>query len=75
MTLLTTLSEKLHKSKALPAQLDNPEKVFMVLLTGRDLGLSPTQSLNGLYIVNGKVSIYGETAALLMKRAGYVIQR
>jgi len=75
MTLLTTIANKLHQSKALPAQLDNPEKVFMVLLTGRDLWLSPTQSLNGLYIVNGKVSIYGETAALLMKRAGYVIQR
>ncbi len=72
--LITNLSKQLHASKALPAQLDSPEKVFVVLLAWRDLGLNPTQALNWLYLVNWKVSIYWETAALLMKRAWYHIK-
>lgn len=75
ITVLSTLADKFSKSKALPAQLDNPEKVFMVLMAWRDLWLSTTQSLNWLYIVNGKISVFWETAALLMKRWWYVIER
>lgn len=61
-------------SKALPAWIDNTQKVVMIMQAGYDLWLSPTQAINWLYMVNGKITVYGETAILLMKQAGYQIE-
>lgn len=72
--VLKTLSKDFFESKALPQWLDNQFKVVMVLQAGRDLWLSPTQAINGLYMVNWKISVYWETAILLMKQAWYDIE-
>lgn len=61
-------------SWALPKWMDKPAKVVMVLQAWQDLWLSPTQAINGLYMVNGKISVYWETAILLMKQAWYSIE-
>lgn len=71
---LTSLAEILIKSNALPKWFDNPQKVFMILMAWRDLWLNPTQAINGLYIVNGKITVFWETAVLLIKKAGYDIE-
>lgn len=42
----------------------------MIMQAGRDLGLSVTQAMSGLAIINGVVTAYGAVAAVLMKRAG-----
>lgn len=68
------IAEDFFKSKALPKRIDNAEKMVMILQAGSDLWLSPTQAINGLYMVNGKISVYWETAILLMKQAGYTIE-
>ena len=70
---ITSIAEILIKSNALPKQLDNVAKVTMILMAWRDLWLNPTQAINGLYIVNGKVTVYGETAVMLIKKAWYEI--
>lgn len=68
------IAKDFFESKALPKWIDNPEKMVMILQAGSDLWLSPTQAINWLYMVNGKISVYWETAILLMKQAGYVIE-
>ena len=70
---ITSLSQIFIKSWALPKWLDNEAKVTMVLMAWRDLWLNPTQAINWLYIVNGKITVYGETAIMLIKRAWYEI--
>jgi len=61
-------------SGALPKWIDNMPKAVMVLQAWYDLGLSPTQAINWLYMINWKISVYWETAILLMKQAGYKIK-
>jgi hypothetical protein len=47
------LAEALAASGAFPATKD-AAKAFAIMLVGHDLGLSPTQALMGVYIVEGK---------------------
>lgn len=55
------------RSGLLPKAVDTPEKAIAIALTGRELGLKPMESLNGLYVVNGKVTM----SAQLMLRLIY----
>lgn len=57
-------------AKAFPKGVDNAGKLVMIMQAGRDLGLTVTQSMSGLAIINGIVTVYGSVAAVLMKRAG-----
>lgn len=68
------IAKDFFESKALPKWIDNPEKMVMILQAWADLWLSPTQAINWLYMVNWKISVYWETAILLMKQAGYTIE-
>lgn len=68
------ISKDFFESKALPVRLDNIPKVVMTMQAWYDLGLSPTQAINWLYMVNWKITVYWETAILLMKQAGYQIE-
>lgn len=55
------------RSGLLPKAIDTPEKALAIALTGKELGLKPMESLHGLYIVQGKVSL----SAQLMLRLIY----
>lgn len=46
------------KSGALPKHIDNASKLLMILQTGKEMGLRPMQSINGIYILDGKVALY-----------------
>jgi hypothetical protein len=43
--------------------------VFLVLQHGLALGLSPNQSINGIMVVNGRTSVWGDTALALVRKA------
>lgn len=68
------ISEELSKSKALPACIQNPAQLTMVLLAGRESGMGVIESLNAYYIVNGKITIYGQAVLSQLKRAGYSVK-
>ena len=68
---IKAVAEYFVTAKALPKWIDNAGKLVMIMQAGRDLGLSVTQSMSGLAIINGIVTVYGGVAATLMKRAGY----
>lgn len=57
------------EAQALPKWVDNAWKLVMVLQGGRDLGLSVTQSMSGLAMINGIITVYWSVAAVMMKRA------
>lgn len=57
--------------KALPKWVDNAWKLVMVIQAWRDLGLTVTQAMSGIVLINWIVTVYGNVGALMMKRAGY----
>jgi hypothetical protein len=48
-----------------------PDDVLLVLLYGRDLGLSPTTALAKIHVIEGLPSLSAEMQAALIRRAGH----
>lgn len=59
---------------AMPKGIDTAQKMMVILQAGREAMLSPIESLNSLYIVNGKVAMYGDAVPLQIMRAGHQIK-
>lgn len=50
--------------------ITSPEAGLMILLTGRDLGLSASQALRGIYVVNNKPVISADAMVAAVRRSG-----
>jgi hypothetical protein len=48
------------KSGLAPKSLDTPEKLFVAAQHGAEVGLSFMQSIQGIAVINGKPSLYGD---------------
>lgn len=51
----------------------NPASATAAVLAGAEVGLSPMQSLQSLYVVNGKPAMYAQTLRALVQAAGHEI--
>lgn len=60
----------LVKSGFLPPHLKTPEQALVVVLTGKELGLSPMQSIRSIAVVSGKVVLSADLILALLGRAG-----
>lgn len=68
---LAVQARTLAGSRLVPEALQNrPEDVLLVLLTGRDLGISPTAALRKCYVVDGKVTIAPALKLALVRAKG-----
>ena len=47
-----------------------PEEAAVILLTGRELGLSPMQSLRGIYVVSGTPVLSADLLVAVVRRSG-----
>jgi len=54
----------------IPAVYKNGAAVMAAMLTGRELGFGPMQSLRMLFPINGVVGIYSQAMEALLERAG-----
>lgn len=61
-------------SGSVARSFDNVNQVMMALLAGREMGMSTTESLNGLYFVDGKLNIYGKATPAALRRHGWQIK-
>jgi hypothetical protein len=50
-------AQYLLKSGLVPADIRTPEAAMFIILTGRDLGMSPVQSLRSIRVIKGKVEV------------------
>jgi hypothetical protein len=64
-----TLSDVFVKSGMFP-DLKSQAQGVVKILAGRELGLSPLQSITEIYIVNGKVALQSKLIASLIKKSG-----
>lgn len=71
---LTGMAEQLAQSDLVPKSLQGkPANVMLVMLKGRDLGISPTTALSLLHVVDGKVGQAAELMGALVRRAGFML--
>ena len=51
-------------------RVTRPEEAAVILLTGRELGLSPMQSLRGIYVVNKTPVLSADLLVAVVRRSG-----
>ena len=52
------------------ARVSKPEEAAIILMTGMELGLTPMQSLRGIYIVEGRPVLAADTMVAIVTRSG-----
>lgn len=71
---LKTLATDLIRGGASSADADTPEKLLVKLQAGFELGMTPIQSQNSLYIVNGRVTIWGAALIGRLRQQGWAVK-
>lgn len=64
---------KMIGTPAIPDRYNNWREAMAAVYVGRELGLAPLESINNLYLVDGRVSLSGKTMLALVLRAGHRI--
>ena len=59
----------LCKSGLLPSGLNSPEKVFVALQWGHELGLSPMVAVNNVAVINGKPTLSADIMSAVVRRS------
>lgn len=67
-------ANKLKDSQALPNTITNGAQLMMVLLAGFEAGMSPMESINSYYIVNGKLTMWGDAVIRQLRRNTYTVK-
>jgi hypothetical protein len=66
------LASNLAQAGLMPRDLrGKPPDVLAILLYGQDLGLSPMQAVQGIYVVEGRPSLSAQLWLALLRRAGH----
>jgi hypothetical protein len=69
------LAKALAIASVMPRDLHGkPADVLAMVLYGRDLGLSPMQSIQGIYVVKGKPQLASQTWTALARRHGHKVR-
>ena len=64
------LAEMLWRGGALPKGVTEPAQVLRIITFGMEIGLGPSQSLNVLALINGKVCLWGDGLPALVHASG-----
>lgn len=70
-----TLAKNLALANLMPKDLKGKAPdVLAILLYGQDLGLSPMQAVQGIYVVNGRPSLASQTWLALARKQGHRVE-
>jgi hypothetical protein len=64
------LAKVLFAGQLLPSSIKSPEAALTIIAAGRELGLTAMQSIQGIYIVDGKLSLATKLRVALIWRSG-----
>lgn len=66
-----TLATALARSEVIPKALrQRPDDVFVVIMTGLELGLSPLQAVNNISIISGNLSLKANLQLAIVRQSG-----
>jgi hypothetical protein len=69
---LMEVSKLMATSSILPQALrGKPADVFITIMYGQELGMTPMQSILGIYVVNGRPGLSGQTWLARVRQAGH----
>lgn len=63
------MASVLCKSGLIPSGLNSPEKVFVALQWGHELGLTPMVAVNNIAVINGKPTLSADIMCAVVKRS------
>ena len=72
--VIRQIAEVFIKSGALSADVANAAQLTMKLQAGYELGMQPIESMNSLYIVGGRVTMWGEAVLRRLRKFGYKVK-
>ncbi len=70
---MLTMADQFFKSGCFGGDVKNTHQALVKIQTGLEMGMAPMESMNSLYIVNGKVNIYGSAMTKKLRQAGWTI--
>lgn len=68
------LSEAFAKAAILPRGISGAPQVMLMICGGAELGLGPFQSLQSFYVVNNRLTIWGDAIPALLWSSGFKIK-
>lgn len=67
------LARDFIESDSVPGCFSNASQVLMALQSGKEMGMTPVESLQSLYIVNGALNIWGKAVPRRLRIHGYMM--
>ena len=72
--VMTAMAQTFINSGALPDSIKNAAQLIMVFQAGFEAGMQPLESINAFYIVNGKVTMYGDAVSSQIIKHGHTLE-
>ena len=72
--VMQAMANTFISSGAVPASIQNAAQMIMVFQAGYEAGMQPVEALNAFYIVNGKITMYGDAVTSQIIKAGHTIE-
>lgn len=68
------LAQNFHAAQCWGPDIKNPAQALVKIQAGFEMGMAPIEAMNSLYIVNGKITIYGMAMTKRLREHGWTIQ-
>lgn len=68
------IAQSLAHSGMVPQGFQTPEKCFVAIMAGAELGLPPFQSLQSFAIINGRPTMYGDALVAVIRTNGFTMR-
>lgn len=71
---MLVMANEFYKASCFGADVKNAHQALVKIQTGYEMGMPPMEAMGSLYIVNGKVTIWGAAMSKRLRQKGWLIQ-
>lgn len=71
--VMQAMASTFINSGAVPESIKNAAQMMMVFQAGYEAGMQPLEALNAFYIVNGKITMYGDAVTAQVIKHGHTV--
>ena len=72
--VMQAMAQTFINSGAVPESIKNAAQMIMVFQAGYEAGMQPLEALNAFYIVNGKITMYGDAVTAQVIKHGHTVE-
>ena len=72
--VMQAMAQTFISSGAVPDSIKNTAQMIMVFQAGYEAGMQPLEALNAFYIVNGKITMYGDAVTSQVIKHGHTVE-